>query len=149
MITPELKETMLNYLHIARDTNQPMKVRVNAAKEIARLKKLAGKPTRRETAYERHQRELKAERELDVWRREAEYRLTQAINVGRPAEAEAIRVEMRRRGIRPIGDPELAPPDRPVLDVFQYSAPKIGKPLIPGIVEWRNGSWVTWDGSGE
>jgi hypothetical protein len=79
---------------------------------------------------------------LEIWGRGAALRLQQANTLGRTEEAEQIKQEMRRRGIRPIGDLDPPAPEREPQNLYTHHEPKIGRPRPTGaIVEFVNGSW--------
>jgi hypothetical protein len=99
------------------------------------------------TAFEAAQAQAAAARELEIWGRGAALRLQQANTLGRTEEAEQIKQEMRRRGIRPIGDPDPPVADKPLAPAPEMRFPKIGRPQPTGaIVEFVNGGWRDWQG---
>jgi hypothetical protein len=99
------------------------------------------------TAFEAAQAKATAARELELWGRNAALRLQQANTLGRTEEAEQIKQEMRRRGIRPIGDPDPPVADKPLAPAPEMRFPKIGRPQPTGaIVEFVNGGWRDWQG---
>jgi uncharacterized protein (UPF0147 family) len=103
----EMKEHAQILQSTARDTAHPLKARMAAAKALAQLRKLAAKPapTQPLSAYERHQRAQDTQRELDLWRRDAESRLRTATTLGRTEEIAAIKQEIRAKLGRAPGDP--------------------------------------------
>jgi hypothetical protein len=105
------------------------------------------RPSQPLTAFEQAHAKAQAERELEVWTRDAESRLRQALTLGRSEEAEQIKRQMRARGLRPIGDPDPPKPDRPPAPMPELRERVIGRPRPTGeIVEFRNGSWKEWLG---
>lgn len=102
--------------------------------------------------FEQAKAAQEAQWELERWTRDIALKLEEAQLIGTPEEAEAIKVQMRSRGVRPIGDPdELWPKPEvrhpEIIDDSRGRSLQYGRRRPEGaIVELTRAGWVEWHG---